>query len=428
MTAEIVVMNREAVALAADSAVTSQVKLAPKVSFSANKLFALSPYQPVGVMVYGSAFFMGVPWETIIKVYRRTSSPPRGFDTLEEYARDFISFLCYDNLQLPPYAEENYIRDFVKVLLLRIRQEISQEIKTAIDEGGGSDESLVSNITEEVISRHYWAYRQLNHVLPLDESRAILRKYRSSIEDAINDLSRDFDLSPELRRTLRRGIPYAFAREFLEDIYTGVVIAGVGEGELLPTVKAYKVEGIISFRQRGEQKEVLKHRTDDDGALGGAEAMASVIPYAQSEMVHRFMDGVDPYYRYAEERLLSHLCNDYAEKIVEQLSRYSDAEKEPIRMELLRYGRQVIREFRDKMSRFTREYFSGPTVDAVSRLSKDELAAMAEAFVYLTSLKESNSRYYFIPLWIAAAPNSKRLNLTSEKPASFMILASSSGL
>ena len=51
VTAEIAVMNKEAVALAADSAVTMP---SGKVFFSANKLFALSRNEPVAAMIYGN--------------------------------------------------------------------------------------------------------------------------------------------------------------------------------------------------------------------------------------------------------------------------------------------------------------------------------------------------------------------------------------
>ena len=70
MTAEIAIMNKEAIALAADSAVTMTVESGQKIFTSANKLFALSKYHPVGIMVYGNAVFMGIPWENIIKTYR----------------------------------------------------------------------------------------------------------------------------------------------------------------------------------------------------------------------------------------------------------------------------------------------------------------------------------------------------------------------
>jgi hypothetical protein len=44
MTAEIAILNREAVALAADSAVTFREEKGQKILTSANKIFALSKY------------------------------------------------------------------------------------------------------------------------------------------------------------------------------------------------------------------------------------------------------------------------------------------------------------------------------------------------------------------------------------------------
>jgi len=70
MTAEIAILNREAIALASDSAVTLMGNSSPKIFTSANKLFSLSKYQPVGIMIYQNASFMEVPWEVLIKIYR----------------------------------------------------------------------------------------------------------------------------------------------------------------------------------------------------------------------------------------------------------------------------------------------------------------------------------------------------------------------
>ena len=69
MTAEIALLNKTAVALAADSAMTD---LGTGKIYPANKLFALTKWHPIGVMIYANANFMGVPWETIIKMYRQS--------------------------------------------------------------------------------------------------------------------------------------------------------------------------------------------------------------------------------------------------------------------------------------------------------------------------------------------------------------------
>ncbi|WP_193198650.1 hypothetical protein [Nostoc sp. MG11] len=85
MTAEVAVMNRMAVALAADSAVTVVGQGGRKVYNTVNKLFMLSKYHPVGIMVYGNADLMSIPWETIIKMYSKKLGDQK-FETLQEYA------------------------------------------------------------------------------------------------------------------------------------------------------------------------------------------------------------------------------------------------------------------------------------------------------------------------------------------------------
>src|SRR6266496_2623494 len=92
MTAEIAVMNKEAVALAADSAVTVLFEGGAKVFPSANKIFALSKHEPVAAMVYGNAGLMGVPWEPAIKLFRRELGD-HSYPSIKEYADEFLKFL-----------------------------------------------------------------------------------------------------------------------------------------------------------------------------------------------------------------------------------------------------------------------------------------------------------------------------------------------
>ena len=95
MTAEIAVMNQEAVALAADSAVTivdGENEEITKIFTSANKLFSLSQHHPLGIMFYGNTRLGDVPWETVIKLYRDYLGTDSK-NTIEEYTEDFIQFI-----------------------------------------------------------------------------------------------------------------------------------------------------------------------------------------------------------------------------------------------------------------------------------------------------------------------------------------------
>jgi len=100
MTAEVAILNRSAVALAADSAVTVQLPGAPKI-YHTNKLFTLSKYAPVGIMIYGNAELMAVPWDIAVKMYRRELGH-RTFARLGGYAQDFFSFLEKHRSSFPP--------------------------------------------------------------------------------------------------------------------------------------------------------------------------------------------------------------------------------------------------------------------------------------------------------------------------------------
>jgi hypothetical protein len=79
------------VALAADSAVTLRLPEGLKVYYT-NKLFSLSKYEPIAVMLYGSADFLEVPWETVIKAYR-SHLGTQSFLRVEQYSNDFLDFV-----------------------------------------------------------------------------------------------------------------------------------------------------------------------------------------------------------------------------------------------------------------------------------------------------------------------------------------------
>ena len=89
MSAEVILMNKNGIAIAADSAVTIGNKT--KIYNTADKMFTLSKYAPVGILIYNNSFLMGIQLELIIKEYRKKLGDKK-FDTLEEYSNDFMKF------------------------------------------------------------------------------------------------------------------------------------------------------------------------------------------------------------------------------------------------------------------------------------------------------------------------------------------------
>lgn len=391
MTAEIVVLNPEGIAMAADSAVTSTLGDIDKISSSANKLFSLSYHHPVGIMVYGNSSFMGVPWETIIKLYRSTSVPQAGLPTLNEYAKHFISFLRYENVKFHPNAESNYVKSFVFDTFGDIRKFIVNKLESESREGKDIDNNDLLRITHSSIDKAYAFYHKLNsEYIPIEQSKILVRRYNKGIQDSIKRNFDGFPLSKNYRSKLKELLIEAFSKSIPDNLYSGVVLAGFRQEEVLPMVRALKIEGIVRFQEKDTELELLKYVDDDDMSSSG-NTKAAVYPYAQQEMVCRFMEGVDPDYKEAEMQFLAALSKDYAAKVVSQLDRYNSTEKKKIFQSLSKYGKSMTKEFFKEMQDCIDNYFTIPTVEAVSRLTKSELASMAEALVYITSLKRKVS-------------------------------------
>ena len=116
MTAEVAILNKSAVALAADSAVTVRIGKEVKI-FNTLKLFSLSQSYSVGIMVYHNAEFTGVPWETIIKQYRKERN--QTFPTLEEYGTNFIAYLTGNRALFSDAQQDTTIKENIRGKRLR---------------------------------------------------------------------------------------------------------------------------------------------------------------------------------------------------------------------------------------------------------------------------------------------------------------------
>lgn len=99
------------------------------------------------------------------------------------------------------------------------------------------------------------------------------------------------------------------------------------------------------------------------------------------------MEGVDPFYRNVEESYLSQIFNEYAGIIIDNMQRYTDEEKKKLKVKLVGIGKEILKDLRKKLEDYREEKYINPVTSVVSMLPKDELAAMAESLVSLTSFK-----------------------------------------
>ncbi|MFQ5329143.1 MAG: hypothetical protein ACE5D4_04035 [Thermodesulfobacteriota bacterium] len=151
MTAEVGVLNRIGVALAADSAV-SIGQAADKIYTSADKLFHLSSSAPVGVMINGSANFLGVPWETVIKSFRSELGAER-FNFLEQYSDKFIEYLKGNRTVFPASLQDKHAMALAFSLLSHVRDDLKNTLDAEAEARDGLNPSDIPAIIEEVVRR-----------------------------------------------------------------------------------------------------------------------------------------------------------------------------------------------------------------------------------------------------------------------------------
>ena len=317
MTAEIAILNRNAVAMAADSAVTLQLSGGQKIYNTVNKLFTLSKYRPVGIMVYGSGDFMQIPWETIIKMYR-ADLYDRKYTRLEDYASDFIDFFERENILFPEDLQSESASNYLRYGFYRLRHTIDKEVQSLIKTLGSIDEEQVKTLVRDKVTEFLAELEKLENLpsFGADDFTECARKCDRDIRNVIEEV---FEKLPvrESVEDLQRAGPLILCKRLPRPDYSGVVIAGYGEKDVFPTLLAYECECVINNKLRYVQTNHVKIGTTRETAT----VVASVVPFAQREMVNRFMEGVDPKYREAVESYISTLLSQgYPKRIAEALS------------------------------------------------------------------------------------------------------------
>lgn len=310
MTAEIGVLNRMAVALAADSAVTVETQNGHKIYNSANKLFALSKFHPVGIMVYGNAELMDVPWETIIKVYRAKLGQTK-YNKLEDYCNSFLNFI-------QDFFSENDQIDYLELTVMSylntIIKDIKENIQSFLDSEPQISQKQITRIIAEVIQEHYNEWNMAETLPNLDNSfiNDITGKYKDTFEKLIKTMFEKVELGKKLKEKLIFICACLFSKNRFPTDITGVVIAGFGEEEIFPSLYSYEIECVVNNK--------LKYRLDKK-TIGSKHLTASIVPFAQSDMVYTFMQGIDPFLKKHTSDYLQRIFEEYPGLIIDVLSK-----------------------------------------------------------------------------------------------------------
>lgn len=391
MTAEVAILNSEGVALAADSAVTVSWGSDQKVFGSQNKIFALTDGAPVGVLVYGASTFMSIPFETLIKEYRRKHGTIT-YPKIEDYAARFCDFLvALTNRYLSEDHQNQSLVERVGTIYEDIEKSIDQSVESykteMVDERKplmpDALEAETASLMKDTVDSYYQVARRAELVEGatkelMEEARGIVRPHLARLRREIFD--RDIP-----RATVRKlnDIAARSVGTMIDEVtrwdsggVSGVAICGFGEDDLLPGYKELQLDGCY--------RDLLRYREGGSGEIR-AEHQAMVIPFAQGDMIELFMRGMHPEYGEYVHSLVEPLLRRYVSVLLNRVDGMPEEERRRLEMDAEEDSETIAEVLMEDMSKFGQSRFTDEIVQVIEGLPKEELAELAETLVNLTS-------------------------------------------
>lgn len=167
-------------------------------------------------------------------------------------------------------------------------------------------------------------------------------------------------------------------RQHKSSYETGVVFTGYGEAEILPSIQQWTVDG-----RYGSVARAWIEREHD---LNKSEApSALVIPFAQSDIAFLFMEGMQLDYLNFIEKTTEGILKEKSARLVDSYVPQRSREVESAKQQA--DDRILVKKFMEEFEEMRKESAISPMLRVVSSLPKEEMAAMAEALVEITSLR-----------------------------------------
>ena len=364
MTAIVGVLNKHAIAIAADSAVT--MGNTHKVINCANKIFTLSKYFPVAVMTYNNASFMGVPWDIIIKEYRRQLKN-KCFLKLDDYVSDFIKFLHLHHFFSDDETQLFYINMILNSFYDTCCYEICRDKNITNDKL--TQDQIIEKLNSILNQNKYTNKCGEFDLYEFDDFFKFSGKTIESYSKSKGIL--DYRLLAESFFYYIASISYS------NSSYTGLVFVGYGEEEIYPSLISIKIYIAI--------EDHLKYSKEEPVKITEHGTSAAIVPFAQTDVTQTIVRGINPNFQNIIHNVIDRSFKSFSSIIIDFIEKNSGDKFIPTVIKRLSLD-GVIRNATLQINKEMQESYTDPLLNTVVNLDKEDMANMAESFISLTSL------------------------------------------
>ena len=370
MTAIVGFMNKRGVAIAADSAVT--FGNTHKVVNTGNKIFTLSKHSPVGVATFGSADFMGTPWEIIIKLYRKQLGRKK-YNSLDEYIKSFLEYLHQNDFFSSEDVGKRILRDraldFYNICVSRIEKRDDY-----------------THDKEKIMERELETCYQLNVQDAANHFEEMKKCNKEEFDTYFqNELPEILSAMPLLVNNKK--MQQIFVSAFYQYLVTyipyrsdsGLVFFGYGENEIYPRmVNIMIADSFCSYLR-------YKRIDGSSGAVTINGSTAWIIPYAQVDVSQTIIRGINPAFLDVLHASMHSILDGYRQKLLTMIPLGSENKGVIDAISAINHS-EIAQNFVNNATEQFMMHYTEPLINTVAELSKEDMANLAESLVELTSL------------------------------------------
>ena len=398
MTAIIGILNRAAVAIAGDSATTVGNSEKSKIYNNANKIFQLTQNNPVGIAIYGNADLFGIPWETIIKMYKAQFKSV-AFDELHEYASDFLKFLSENIIKfVAPGEQEKLIRLISNRIINEIKIKIDENIALAIEEGQDDDEDPITpELSLDFAIDHFTTIIEGFKVIPsFSEYRpeAFRNDYAQVVGDEVAQIIADIPITPEQISKIESLVYLISCREFFYELNTGIVISGFGQENIFPRLVSYEIGGIVN--------NTIRYKYGRESTITN-ESSTDITAFGQTDSIWGFLNGINPQMQLQINELMDLTLQDFSQIVLDKLTSanlnqedeegtqklplISPAQALALKAAFDEAATNLANNLQQEVNKVKLHGNHFPILDTLMYLSKEDMAEMAESLINLSYLQ-----------------------------------------
>ena len=380
MTALVSILNKRAAVIAADSAVTITNGDNRKIINTATKIFRLSNKNPVGVMIYSSAEFMGIPWDVLFKLYRDKNTG-KSFDTLKEYVDDFINFLrhekhCIDkDNQLKNLSYE--ARSFYDVITERVVSDYEKAVEQDASQNVDKKKILLKCVNDNLKQFDNKCKERGVGTEFEDFSFQQFQTYAKVTLDQLENSCKQDGMPGAKSKWEKSFFNYIVSKLYTE--WTGVVFVGYGNDDIYPTLIPLELAGFVDNKLRFH---VNENRID----IISNSNRACVSPYAQTDIMISLMKGIHPAMYATVLRKVDGLLNTAKQKMMDTFAKVGITEEQAAKLKEMDFE-DLSQKFRDEMKTYMQETFVDGIIDAVDSFNIEDMVKMAESLISITNLQ-----------------------------------------